>query len=268
MGILNVTPDSFSDGGKFLSVEAAVAQGKKMAGEGADIIDVGGESTRPGAIKLPAAEELTRVIPVIENLRMAVKVPLSIDTYKSEVARKALAAGACIINDVTALRGDRKMAQLAADAKVPVVLMHMKGTPRTMQKRPHYRNAVGEISDFLRERASFAIRNGIKSENIIIDPGLGFGKRIEDNIDIIRGLEKFRRFGYPVLVGPSRKSFIGNILGLSVEERREGTLAAVTACVLNGADIVRVHDVREARHAALVAGAIRARAIRRQGRKD
>jgi dihydropteroate synthase len=259
MGVLNVTPDSFSDGGKYFYADAAVAQAIRMAEEGADIIDIGGESTRPGAKKVSSREELRRVLPVIEGLRSAVKVPLSIDTYKSEVARKAIGAGACIINDITALRGDRNMAEVAAEAETPVVLMHMKGTPKTMQKRPRYSDVVGEISNFLRERADFAIQKGIKRGNIIIDPGLGFGKRLEDNINIIRGLEKFRRLGYPVLVGPSRKSFIGAILGLPAEKRLEGTLAAVAACALNGADIIRVHDVLEAKRAVAVIDAITAR---------
>jgi dihydropteroate synthase len=257
MGILNVTPDSFSDGGTHYSTDAAVERAMEMAQDGADIIDIGGESTRPGAVKVTVREELRRVMPVIERLAPELKIPISVDTYKSEVAQKAVEAGASIVNDITALRGDRRMAKLVAQSGAAVVLMHMKGSPRTMQRRPRYTDAVGEISLFLGERARFAKSCGIQSDRIIVDPGIGFGKRLQDNIEIIANLGEFVKLGYPVLAGPSRKSFIGEILGVGPTERFEGTLAAVTACVLNGADIVRVHDVKEAVRAVRVAEVLR-----------
>lgn len=261
MGILNVTPDSFFDDGRFRTAASAVRQGRELARQGADIIDIGGESTRPGAGKVQVLEELRRVVPVVEKLSSEVKIPLSVDTYKAEVARAALDSGASIVNDVTALRGDRRMTRLLADRGVPVVLMHMRGTPGTMQRNPRYADVIGEICMFLKKRAEYAMEHGIAKDKIIIDPGIGFGKRLEDNLEIIRSLKSIRKLGYPVLAGPSRKSFIGTILGLPAGERLEGTLAATTACILNGADIVRVHDVKEGKRAAMIADAISGKAL-------
>ena len=256
MGVLNVTPDSFSDGGKYLDPEKAVYRALRMQEEGADIIDIGGESTRPGAEPVPVEEELRRICPVLEELADKVKIPLSIDTYKAKVAEKAIELGVNMINDVSALRFDPDMVRVAREYDVPVVLMHMKGTPRDMQVNPFYEDVVREILSFLEERKRFAISYGIKEEKIILDPGLGFGKRtgrgIEDNCEILRRLKEFKALNSPILVGPSRKTFIGNICKdgedpLPVEERLEGTLAAIAVAVFNGADIVRVHDVKEVR---------------------
>jgi dihydropteroate synthase len=246
MGILNVTPDSFSDGGKYCDPEKAIRHGIRMVRDGADIIDIGGESTRPGARSITVAEELQRVIPVIESLRQKISIPISIDTNKAKVAENAIRAGASIVNDITALKCDRRMPVVVAETGATVILMHMKGSPRTMQNKPHYTDVIGEISVFLKERTAFAMKSGISKSKIIIDPGIGFGKRVEDNLKIIRDLGKFKKLGFPILVGPSRKSFIGAILGLPVDERLEGTLAAIALCAKNGADIVRVHDVNHA----------------------
>jgi dihydropteroate synthase len=253
MGVLNVTPDSFSDGNRFSSVDDAVNYAIQMQKEGADIIDIGGESTRPGALSLSISEELNRVIPVIEKLIKKIDVPLSIDTYKSDVAKKSLDLGVGMVNDITALKGDKKLVNIVASYKVPVCLMHMKGNPRDMQKNPVYDGILLEITSFLKERAEYAMFNDVKKENIVIDPGLGFGKRtgrgIEDNCEIIKRLSEFKILKYPILIGASRKTFIGNICGgekpLPVEDRLEGSLAAATVAVLNGADIIRVHDVKE-----------------------
>ena len=255
MGILNVTPDSFSDGGKFFSIYDAVNHAIRMQNEGADIIDIGGQSTRPGAKEITVEEERTRVIPVLEKLIRKIKIPISIDTYKSEIAKEAIKLGARMVNDVTALRADKNLAGIVAHYNVPICLMHMKGEPRSMQENPSYKDVVKEISVFLKERADFAISNGIKKDKIIIDPGLGFGKRtgsgIEDNCEILRRLSEFKDLGYPLMIGPSRKTFIGNVCGkdkqLPVPERLEGSLAAACLAVFNGADIVRVHDVKETR---------------------
>ncbi len=257
MGILNVTPDSFSDGGKFLSVDKAVEHALDMQLQGADIIDIGGESTRPGAKKISVDEESKRVIPVIEELSDKLIIPISVDTYNSEVADKAISAGANMINDISALRFDPKMVDVVREYNVPVCIMHMKGVPENMQKNPRYEDAVSEIISFLSERKNFAISNGIKEENIIVDPGIGFGKRtgngIEDNCEIIRRLKELKILDSPILVGPSRKRFIGNVCSdgdqLPVDERLEGTLAAVVLSVVNGANIVRVHDIRENKRA-------------------
>ena len=255
MGILNVTPDSFSDGSRFYSVDRAVEHAVQMVRDGADIIDIGGESTRPGSLSVSVDEEINRVAPVLEELVDKVGAPISIDTYKSEVARMALDLGISMINDVTALQGDKKMVNVVAEHDVPVCLMHMKGNPRDMQLDPRYDNVVEEVKGFLRERAEYALFNDVKKENIIVDPGLGFGKRtgrgVEDNITILRNLSEFKELGYPVLVGASRKTFIGNVCGkdaqLPVSDRLEGSLAAAVVAVINGADIVRVHDVKETR---------------------
>ena len=246
MGILNVTPDSFSDGGLFAKVEAAVEHAENMVAQGAHIIDVGGESSRPGADTVSVEAEKARVLPVIERLVGTVEVPISIDTYKSSVARDALSMGACIVNDITALRGDPDMASVVAEAGAPVILMHMKGTPKDMQLDPHYDSLISEITSFLRTRIQAAIDAGIPQNQIIIDPGIGFGKTVAHNLEIIRRLREFKSLGRPILIGTSRKSFIGKVLGLSADDRFEGTAASIAVAIANGADIVRVHDVKEA----------------------
>jgi dihydropteroate synthase len=262
MGILNVTPDSFSDGGRYLALDSAVERAMEMVEEGADIIDVGGESTRPkskdygdGASEVPVDEELRRVIPVIERLSKLTDTPVSIDTYKAVVAERALEAGAVIVNDISGFAFDEMMPSVVASFGASAVLMHIKGSPKTMQLNPTYNDLFGEIIDYLQKGIEKGERHGIRQ--MIVDPGLGFGKRQEDNIQLILGLSRFGSLGYPVLVGPSRKSFIGTILGLPLEERLEGTLATVVASVLNGANIVRVHDVKEAKRAVMVADALR-----------
>jgi dihydropteroate synthase len=256
MGILNITPDSFSDGGKFLAFDSAVGHALRMAEEGADIIDVGGLSTRPGSEPVSEEEEAHRAIPVIEAIANHADVPVSIDTYHAGVARRALAAGASMINDISGLGFDPEMAGVAAEAGVPVVVMHIKGTPRDMQQNPVYEALIPEIVDSLRESVRTAEEAGIKQ--IIIDPGIGFGKTFDHNLEIIHNLHEFTLLGKPVLVGPSRKAFLGKILGgVPSAERVEGTAAAVAACILNGANIVRVHDVKEMVRVARVADAIK-----------
>jgi dihydropteroate synthase len=250
MGILNVTPDSFSDGGKFFKLEDAVRQGIKMAEEGADMIDVGGESTRPGSNPLAVEEESSRVIPVIKALIKEIDIPISIDTYKAKVAKEALDAGAQMINDISALRFDPEMKKIVAEYKVPIVLMHIKGTPKNMQENPYYEDVIGEITEYLKESIRIATEAGIDPEKIIVDPGIGFGKRLEDNLNILKNLKKFSILGCPILIGCSRKSFIGKILDLPVEERLEGSLAALAVAIMNGANIVRVHDVKESKKVA------------------
>ena len=257
MGILNVTPDSFSDGGRFFAREDALRQAERMLEEGADILDVGGESSRPGADPVSEEEEVRRTAPIIEYLATRLDVVLSVDTYKAEVAHRALDAGATMVNDISALRFDPKMARLAARYDVPVVLMHMKGTPKTMQRSPQYGDLMGEIRAFLGERSDAAVREGIPHEQIILDPGIGFGKTVEHNLEILARLDAFRALGCPLLIGPSRKSFIGALLDLPADERLEGTLAAIVCAIWNGAHIVRVHDVREAVRAVRIADAIR-----------
>jgi len=253
MGILNVTPDSFSDGGLFYSVDKAVKHAIEMENNGADVIDIGGESTRPGSKSISLKEETDRVIPVLEQLIGKIKIPISIDTYKSEIARKTLDLGADMINDITALRGDKNLAITISKYDAPICLMHMKGKPKNMQINPVYNDVVKEIHDFLKERSEYALLCKIKKENIIIDPGIGFGKRtgkdIEDNCEILRRLSELKSLGYPILVGASRKTFIGNICGddkpLVISERLEGSLAAACITVMNGANIIRTHDVKE-----------------------
>ena len=247
MGILNMTPDSFSDGGQFKSHNKAIDHALKMVEEGANIIDIGGESTRPGAEAVQLEEELSRTIPIIEAIRLKSDCLISIDTYKSKVAMAALAAGADMVNDISGLTFDHNMASLVAERNVPVIIMHIKGKPRDMQKNPNYDNLIKEIKVFFELQIAIAKRAGIDSGNIILDPGIGFGKRLEDNFEIIRELGQISTMGYPVLLGPSRKSFIGLTLDLPIEERMEGTLASITAGVINGARIVRVHDIRATR---------------------
>jgi dihydropteroate synthase len=250
MGILNVTPDSFSDGGRYLNFDRAIIHGKTMAENGADFIDIGGESTRPGSESVPIAEEIRRVIPVIESLAKLTNVPISIDTCKSEVAEAALQAGAVIINDISAMTFDPKMALVAANHKASVVLMHIQGTPKTMQVNPVYSDVTEDVKQFLSERIAETIKAGIKQ--IIVDPGIGFGKKYEHNIQLLKELRSFTSLGYPLLVGVSKKTFLGAILNLPPGERVEGTAAAVTASILNGANIIRVHDVKEMKRVAMV----------------
>lgn len=254
MGILNVTPDSFSDGGRFFEKNKAVERALEMVEDGADWIDVGGESTRPGALPIALVEELKRVIPVVEAL--SGKADISVDTTKSEVARQALQAGAQIINDVSALGADPGMTGVCAEYGAPVVLMHMRGTPETMQKNVGYNDLMAEVFNYLSGRIEYAESRGIDREKIIIDPGLGFGKSREGNLEIIRRLSEFKSLGRPILVGPSRKSFIAGTLGS--QGRETGTIAAVSASILNGANAVRVHDVSGARQALLMTDAVRA----------
>ncbi|MCG6880383.1 MAG: dihydropteroate synthase [Deltaproteobacteria bacterium] len=244
MGVLNVTPDSFSDGGRYFSEAKAVARGIEMARDGADIIDIGGESTRPYSDRLSTDEEMSRVIPVIRRLSREIPIPISIDTYKSKVAREALNAGASIINDISALRLDPRMAEVAAEAGVPVILMHMQGTPDNMQLNPRYDDLLNEIIDFFKDAVKRCKLAGIKEHRIILDPGIGFGKTFDHNLSVIHQLKKFQVLQKPLLVGPSNKAFIGKILGRKAHERDTGTMAAVAACVMNGAHVVRVHNVK------------------------
>lgn len=252
MGILNVTPDSFSDGGRFLDPDSAIEHARRMIAEGAHIIDIGGESTRPGAESVPADEQIRRVIPVVEAIRRMWKGPLSIDTTRAAVAEAALEAGASWINDISALRDDDRLGEVIARRGCRVILMHMQGAPRTMQENPHYDDVARGVRDFLSERAAFAQSLGISHENIIIDPGIGFGKTHEHNLTLLRRLPEIVELGYPVLVGVSRKSFIGQITGASTEDRLPGSLAAAIHCVAAGAKIVRVHDVAATRQAVVV----------------
>lgn len=242
MGILNVTPDSFSDGGDFLSPEKGIARALRMAEEGADIIDIGGESTRPGAQPVSDQEEIDRVLPVIEALRSRFSLPLSIDTSKPGVMRAAVAAGAGFINDVRALREPGAL-EAAAELDVPICLMHMQGEPRTMQENPHYDDVVADVCAFLSERLRTAQARGIPANRLVIDPGFGFGKTLEHNIELLRGLKKLRTLGAPILVGLSRKSMIGKALGIPVDQRLHASVALAIMAVQEGARIVRVHDV-------------------------
>jgi len=258
MGILNVTPDSFSDGGLYFDKSTAVKRAFQMVEEGADIIDIGGESTRPGSEPITIEEELMRTIPVIEAISKEAKIPLSIDTYKSEVAKRALDAGASMINDISCLRFDPKMPGVVSEYKVPVVIMHVKGTPRDMQQNPVYEALIPEIMDYLRTGMIIARQAGISEDKIIIDPGIGFGKTYEQNLDIINNLHEFKSLNKPILIGPSRKAFIGRILGnVPVTERLEGTAAAVAISIMNGANIIRAHDIKEMVKVAKVADAIK-----------
>jgi dihydropteroate synthase len=258
MGILNVTPDSFSDGGAYPDAQSAVASGLELAARGADIIDVGGESTRPGASPVPLAQELARVLPVIQKLAEKTTVPISIDTTKAEVARQALAAGAQMVNDVSALRFDVAMARVVAESGVPVVLMHMRGAPATMQQNTCYTNLIEELTAFFHERLAAAVAAGIAEDKIIIDPGIGFGKSVDtDNFLILQRLHAFAGLGRPVLIGPSRKAFIGRVTNREAAQRDDGTAAAVAVAVYNGAHIVRVHNAAMMRDVARIAAAIK-----------
>ena len=257
MGIINVTPDSFYDGGQRLEASRAIADGIAMVHAGAEILDVGGESTRPGAAPVGQEEEWARVLPVVSGLRREVQVPISIDTYKSDVAKLALDAGADIVNDISALRFDPAMVTLVAAEKIPIVLMHMQGKPQTMQTEPRYHDVVRDVRDFLAAQLYEAMDGGIGAERIILDPGIGFGKTLEHNLQLLRGLPVLAALGQPLLIGVSRKAFIGKILDVNPDHRLEGSLAAAVAAVLAGANIVRVHDVAETRRAVRVADAIR-----------
>ncbi len=246
MGILNVTPDSFSDGGRYADAERALAHGREMAAAGADIIDVGGESTRPGSQPLSEEEELRRIIPVIERLSAELAVPISVDTYKATVAEKALRAGASIVNDISGLRFSPEMARVAADYGAAVIVMHIKGTPRDMQQNPVYDDVIAEITAYLEEGIGIALRAGVDRERVLIDPGIGFGKTLEHNLVILERLDEFRGLGRPIVLGTSRKKFIGTVLDVpSPEERVFGTAATVALGIERGASIVRVHDVRQ-----------------------
>ncbi len=256
MGVVNVTPDSFSDGGLFNTKEKAVEHALRLVREGADIIDVGGESSRPESHPVSPREEKSRVLPTIEALSSRLDLPISIDTRRSSVARAALQSGAKLVNDITGLRHDPRMADLVASSDVHVVIMHMKGVPETMQVNPHYDDLMLELVDFFRERTDYALSSGIRKDRIILDPGIGFGKRVGDNFVILNSLERIVDLGYPVMVGPSRKSFIGLTLDLPSDDRLEGTAASVTTCVLGGARIVRVHDVKQMKRVVTIADAI------------
>jgi len=256
MGILNVTPDSFSDGGRFFDTDDALKQGISMAEDGADIIDIGGESTRPGAEPVGAAQEISRVVPVISALRERLDTAISIDTTKAEVAAAALDAGADVVNDVSAGRFDPQMLPLVSQRRVPVVLMHMLGEPRTMQQDPRYEDVTKEVKAFLEERARAAQAAGVARDKIVIDPGFGFGKTREHNLELLRNLRRFTDLGYPVLAGTSRKTFIGATLDLPVAERLEGTAATVALAVAGGAAIVRVHDAGPMRRVASMVEAV------------
>lgn len=257
MGILNITPDSFSDGGRFFSLESAVERALAMEREGADIIDIGGESTRPNAPAVGVAEELDRVVPVIEALAGKISLPISIDTYKAEVARAACAAGAEIVNDVSGLFWDPGMAAVVAEADAGVVVMHTRGTPDRMQQETEYRDLIGEVKGYLAESLAKADAAGVRAERVVIDPGIGFGKSVEGNLELIRRLQEFASLGRPILIGTSRKAFIRRIVGENDAAKLFGTAATVAVSVLNGASIVRVHDVAAMRDVAVMARALR-----------
>jgi dihydropteroate synthase len=258
MGILNITPDSFSDGGLYFDKFSAIDRAHRMAEEGADIVDIGGESTRPGSEPISIEEELRRTIPVIEAIADKIKVPISIDTYKSEVAKAALDAGATMVNDISGLRFDTKMPEVVSEYKVPVVIMHIRGKPKDMQQDPVYEALIPEIMDYFRIGLKIATQRGISEDKIIIDPGIGFGKTSEHNLEIINNLREFTPLEKPILVGLSRKAFIGKILGdASATERLEGTVAVVAISIMNGANMIRVHDVKEMVKVAKVADAVK-----------
>ncbi|MBV8947852.1 MAG: dihydropteroate synthase [Solirubrobacterales bacterium] len=256
MGVINVTPDSFSDGGRYLAAQAAIEHGLELEAEGATILDVGGESTRPGAAPVPESEELRRVISVIEGLlERGVSAQISIDTSKAGVALRALEAGATLVNDVTALRGDASMAQVVADAGADCCLMHMLGDPRTMQRDPRYGDVVGDIKSFLEERMAFALAEGVALERILVDPGIGFGKTLEHNLELLRRLDELVELGRPVVIGTSHKSFLGRLTGREVDDRVAATIATSVLAYERGASVFRVHDVAPVRDALTVAAA-------------
>lgn len=257
MGVLNVTPDSFYDGGKYDTPVKAIDRVLAMEREGADIIDIGGESTRPGSDDVTVEEELKRTIPIIEELKDRLSVPISIDTRKAEVAHKALQAGAAMVNDISGLKYDSRMAGIVSDAGVPVVVMHMKGAPKVMQENPVYNDLMAEIIDSLRRSLNLGLKAGISMENFIVDPGIGFGKTWEDNFVILQRLHELHSLNCPLLIGVSRKSFIGRALDLKEEDRLFGTAGAVAASILNGTQIVRVHDVKEMNHVVRIVDRIR-----------
>jgi dihydropteroate synthase len=254
MGVVNVTPDSFSDGGRYLDADAAISHGEELVGDGAAILDVGGESTRPGAEEVDEAEELRRVEPVVAGL--AASATVSIDTSKSAVAEAAIGAGASIVNDVTAFRRDPGMAPLCAERGVGVVLMHMPGSPRTMQDDPRYDDVVDDVKAFLAARMEFAIEAGVEEERIWLDPGIGFGKTLEHNLELLRRLGELRELGRPLVIGTSRKSFIGKVDGSDVDDRIGGTIASSVLAAAEGADVLRVHDVAEMSQALTVVQAV------------
>ncbi len=256
MGIVNVTPDSFSDGGKHLDSRIAVEAGIRLVEEGADILDIGGESTRPGSLPVSVEEELKRVLPVITQLRKQVRVPISIDTTKALVARHAVEAGADLVNDISGLRFDSQMAPTCAKSGVAICIMHIRGIPRHMQDHPSYQDVVSEVLQELQQSLAIAQSAGIPSNRILVDPGIGFGKTLEHNLALLKNLKVLRSLGHPVLVGVSRKSFIGKLTNRAVEQRLTGSIAALAACVVQGADIVRVHDVAESVAAAKIVDAI------------
>ena len=258
VGILNITPDSFSDGGDFLDPDAAAEHAATMLDEGADILDVGGESTRPGSDPVSQEEEIQRVIPVLERiLSVRPEAVISVDTYRSGTATAALEAGASLVNDVTALRGDPRIASVIQEAACPVILMHMQGEPKTMQKDPHYEDVVREVRDFLAERAEYVVAAGIRPENVILDPGIGFGKNLDHNLDLLRNLDAIVDLGFPVLIGASRKSFMEKITGVQeARDRVSGTVATTVLAYERGATFFRVHDVRANREALAVAEAV------------
>jgi dihydropteroate synthase len=258
VGILNVTPDSFSDGGDFLDPEAAAEHAAAMLDEGADMLDVGGESTRPGSDPVSQEEEIRRVVPVLERiLSVRPEAVISVDTYRAGTVTAALEAGASLVNDVTALRGDPRMVSAIEEAACPVILMHMQGDPKTMQKDPHYEDVVREVRDFLAERTEYAVAAGVRPENIIVDPGIGFGKNLEHNLVLLHNLDEIVDLGFPVLIGASRKSFIGRIIGVQeARDRVSGTVATTVLAYEQGATFFRVHDVRANREALAVAEAV------------
>ena len=256
MGIVNVTPDSFYDGGKYFDPKAAVDHALQLVAEGADLLDIGGESTRPYATPVPLAEELRRVIPVVAEVASEVDVPISIDTYKAQVAREAIAAGAEVVNDITALRGDPEMLAVVAESGAGVCLMHMQGTPQTMQDAPFYEDVLREVRDFLASVRDRTVAAGVSADRIALDPGIGFGKRLEHNLALLRGMETFHQLGCPLLVGPSRKRFIGELAGDMQADRLPGTIATVLSLAMKGVQIIRVHDVGAVRQALRVFAAL------------
>jgi len=264
VGILNITHDSFYDGGRYIEKEQAVDRALEMVDEGADIIDIGAESTRPGAQPVPWDEEIARVVPVIKAVAEKVPVPISVDTCKAQVALRAYEAGACIINDISALRFDPDMVEVIKETECTVILMHMLGNPRTMQMSPYYRNVDEDILAFLNERVTFAVEHGISKGKSVVDPGIGFGKRLEDNLELIRRLSEFKTLGRPIAIGTSRKSFIGTITGLPTNQRLEGSLGAACAAALNGASIIRCHDVNETKLALQIVDAIKYNKLHRE----